>query len=327
MIDPSGDRSGVDRARAANAGPGGDRNRAAGPEQLGPLLADGPAVRPDRFWTEDGGIDGRTPVDLEALDLIPIEPLPSWVWYRDMADFTEALRMCAPAAAWPGRSRARARSAGSRTACTRTTRTCCRPGTPFSRFGPSGARFSGWSTTSSAPSTTVPMTARLIMVKASRAGNRQGAHPQTVAPEAAALSPSAHICRGAGAGTTTAEARCRTQRIRLSRGRLPACIGDSGRSPVLGPARWAAGDPATGQTGETARRASGTTSRIHHFARCDCSGPECTVSRDVRPGRQALRQRGMPGMALEDEINRRGRPGTVCRTTAGRRTAGTGLSR
>ena len=43
------------------------------------------------FWTEDGGIDGRTPVDLDELDLIPIEPLPSWVWYRDMADFAEGI--------------------------------------------------------------------------------------------------------------------------------------------------------------------------------------------------------------------------------------------
>jgi Uncharacterised protein family (UPF0158) len=43
------------------------------------------------FWTEDGGIDGRTPVDLEDLDLIPIEPVPSWVWYQDMADFAEGI--------------------------------------------------------------------------------------------------------------------------------------------------------------------------------------------------------------------------------------------
>lgn len=27
-------------------------------------------------WTEDGGIDGRTPVELDELDLLPIEPLP-----------------------------------------------------------------------------------------------------------------------------------------------------------------------------------------------------------------------------------------------------------
>lgn len=39
------------------------------------------------FWTSDGGVDGRTPVDLDELDQIPIDPLPSYVWYRDMADF------------------------------------------------------------------------------------------------------------------------------------------------------------------------------------------------------------------------------------------------
>lgn len=39
------------------------------------------------FWTEDGGVDGETPVDLDELDLVAIEPLPSSVWYRDMADF------------------------------------------------------------------------------------------------------------------------------------------------------------------------------------------------------------------------------------------------
>jgi hypothetical protein len=43
------------------------------------------------FWTEDGGIDGRTPVDLDELDLLPIEPLPSYVWYQDMADFAEGI--------------------------------------------------------------------------------------------------------------------------------------------------------------------------------------------------------------------------------------------
>jgi hypothetical protein len=95
------------------------------------------------FWTEDGGIDGRTPVDLEDLDLIPIEPLPSWVWYQDMATSPRASPISAPAAAWPERSRARARSAGSKIASTRTTPTCCRLGTPSSRPGGSGARFSG----------------------------------------------------------------------------------------------------------------------------------------------------------------------------------------
>jgi len=40
-------------------------------------------------WTSDTGIDGQTPVDLDELDLIWIHPLPSYVWYQDMADFAE----------------------------------------------------------------------------------------------------------------------------------------------------------------------------------------------------------------------------------------------
>jgi uncharacterized protein UPF0158 len=43
------------------------------------------------FWNADTGIDGRTPVDLDDLDLLGINPLPSWVWYQDMADFAEAI--------------------------------------------------------------------------------------------------------------------------------------------------------------------------------------------------------------------------------------------
>jgi hypothetical protein len=41
------------------------------------------------FWTSDTGIDGRTPVDVDELDLVCIDPLPSRVWYQDMADFAE----------------------------------------------------------------------------------------------------------------------------------------------------------------------------------------------------------------------------------------------
>ncbi|SCL32952.1 Uncharacterised protein family (UPF0158) [Micromonospora rhizosphaerae] len=44
------------------------------------------------LWTAEGGIDGETPVDLDELDLVPIEPLPPSVWYRDMADFVERIR-------------------------------------------------------------------------------------------------------------------------------------------------------------------------------------------------------------------------------------------
>jgi hypothetical protein len=43
------------------------------------------------FWTADTGIDGQTPIDLDELDLTCIEPLPSHVWYQDMADFAEGI--------------------------------------------------------------------------------------------------------------------------------------------------------------------------------------------------------------------------------------------
>jgi hypothetical protein len=43
------------------------------------------------FWTADCGIDGQNPVDLDELDLVCIDPLPSYVWYQDMADFAEGV--------------------------------------------------------------------------------------------------------------------------------------------------------------------------------------------------------------------------------------------
>ena len=43
------------------------------------------------FWTSNTGIDGQNPIDLEDLDLTPIDPIPSHVWYQDMADFAERL--------------------------------------------------------------------------------------------------------------------------------------------------------------------------------------------------------------------------------------------
>jgi hypothetical protein len=39
------------------------------------------------FWTSDTGIDGQTAVDLDELDLLCIDPLPSSIWYQDMAEF------------------------------------------------------------------------------------------------------------------------------------------------------------------------------------------------------------------------------------------------
>jgi Uncharacterised protein family (UPF0158) len=45
------------------------------------------------FWTSDTGIDGENPVDLDDLDehLVAIDPLPSHVWFQDMADFANGI--------------------------------------------------------------------------------------------------------------------------------------------------------------------------------------------------------------------------------------------
>ena len=43
------------------------------------------------FWTSDTGIDGENPVEIDELDLIPIDPLPSYVWYQDMVDFADGI--------------------------------------------------------------------------------------------------------------------------------------------------------------------------------------------------------------------------------------------
>ncbi|MGC5020976.1 UPF0158 family protein [Micromonospora sp. DT47] len=78
----------------------GPRSR-AGLEEIATALADqtdyehrwliNPQTGEIVFWTADGGVDGRTPVDLDDLDLVCIEPLPSYVWYQDMADFAERI--------------------------------------------------------------------------------------------------------------------------------------------------------------------------------------------------------------------------------------------
>ena len=70
-------------------------------EEIGNALADqtdcehrwliSPETGEVAFWTADTGIDGQTPVDLDDLDLICIDPLPSWVWYQDMADFADTV--------------------------------------------------------------------------------------------------------------------------------------------------------------------------------------------------------------------------------------------
>ncbi|MDN5798184.1 MAG: UPF0158 family protein [Intrasporangium sp.] len=44
-----------------------------------------------RFWSSDTGIDGENPVEIDELDLIVIDALPSHVWYQDMVDFAEGI--------------------------------------------------------------------------------------------------------------------------------------------------------------------------------------------------------------------------------------------
>jgi hypothetical protein len=53
-----------------------------------------PATGELHIWTSDTGLDGQDLVDgdeLEQTDLVAIDPLPSSVWYRDMADFAERI--------------------------------------------------------------------------------------------------------------------------------------------------------------------------------------------------------------------------------------------
>jgi hypothetical protein len=48
-----------------------------------------------RFWTSDTGINGANPIELDELDdldLILIDPLPSYIWHRDMVDFADGIR-------------------------------------------------------------------------------------------------------------------------------------------------------------------------------------------------------------------------------------------
>jgi hypothetical protein len=96
------------------------------------------------FWTADTGIDGQTPVDLDELDLVVIDPLPSWVWYQDMADFADGSPMSVPGAGWHVRSRAREPSAGSKTSSMRSTRTCCQRGMRSGIPGPGAGPCNGW---------------------------------------------------------------------------------------------------------------------------------------------------------------------------------------
>jgi hypothetical protein len=43
------------------------------------------------FWTVGTGTGGQPPVGLDELELVGIDPLPSWVCCQDMADFAESI--------------------------------------------------------------------------------------------------------------------------------------------------------------------------------------------------------------------------------------------
>ena len=101
------------------------------------------------FWTADTGIDGQAPVDLDELDLVCIDPLPSWVWYQDMANFAEEITD-------ERAGRRLARALQGKGAFRRFKdelhdefRTCCQPGTPSAMPAPLAAPSSGWPTTRS----------------------------------------------------------------------------------------------------------------------------------------------------------------------------------
>ncbi len=93
------------------------------------------------LWKADTGIDGQTPVDLDELDLVVIDPLPSWVWYQDMADFADWITN-----ERAGRRLARAidgKGAGSKASSRRSIRTCCRCGTPSGMPVPGAGQCNG----------------------------------------------------------------------------------------------------------------------------------------------------------------------------------------
>ncbi len=72
------------------------------------------------FWTSDTGIDGENPVELDELDLIPIDPLPSYVWYQDMVDFAKGIPDPVASGRFASVLQGRAHSDGSRTSSSST---------------------------------------------------------------------------------------------------------------------------------------------------------------------------------------------------------------
>ena len=116
------------------------------------------------FWTSDTGIDGQHPVDLDDLDLVCIEPLPSNVWYQDMADFAERISDNVPGAGWRALSTVEVPFAGSRPSCTRSIHICYRPGTPSARAAAGGGLSSGSPKTRSSTTTQPEVSSRITQI-------------------------------------------------------------------------------------------------------------------------------------------------------------------
>ncbi len=81
------------------------------------------------LWTSDTGIDGKNPVESDELDLVPIDPIPSYVWYQDMADFAAGISDGRLGDVWPRRFRGPTGNA-SRSSTPRSTTICCARSSP-----------------------------------------------------------------------------------------------------------------------------------------------------------------------------------------------------
>ncbi len=110
------------------------------------------------FWTSDTGIDGKTPVDLDELDELYIDPLPSYVWYQDMADFAERISDERAGRRLTRAIQGKDAFAGSKTSYTWSSRTCCQSGMPSATPEPDAARSNGWPTTRSSMTARPPST-------------------------------------------------------------------------------------------------------------------------------------------------------------------------
>ena len=71
------------------------------------------------FWTADTGIDGQTPVDLDELDLVVIDPLRPGSGTRTWPTSLTESPIKTPSAGWPALSRAREPSGASKTSSMR----------------------------------------------------------------------------------------------------------------------------------------------------------------------------------------------------------------